>query len=191
MTSPHLPMAPAERILSDGIELYTRRTGPLSLKETYRDRTVTAVCDECDRRQLRRHLVKKVKLGLTCCFNGCKPADAYLAAEAKVDASIAALNLPHETLRSKVEKWTAANGRPELAPPAPPPSGFVLKSCRCCGRDFTHEAWLKLKLLEVKETTEDGVVELHDMRNCECGSTLLLVSEREKGTGIYYRGGGR
>lgn len=118
-------------------------------------------------------------------------ADEEYVDTSRAEADDDALGIHRNQLATFRRNVRAGEARAPLAPPAPPPSGRIVKECRCCGAKHTHEAWLRLDILEVKETTEDGIVELHDMRNCSCGSTLLLVSEREKGTGIYYRGGGR
>lgn len=186
--------APANHILSDSIELYARRTGPLTIAETYRNADVTAQCDLCERRMLKRHLLFVVKLGVTKCFNGC-------ATTARMEEELRVAKNATEREREDVSGAMAAaralnrkyERRASLAPaPAPVPTpkpSPVLKTCRCCGAKYTHADWLRLPMLSVSEVTEDGVVELHDMRNCACGSTLLMISEREKGTGIYYREG--
>lgn len=189
---PPPPVAPAQMLLSDGIELHARRTGPLTIAESYRNPDVVAQCDLCERIRLKRHLVRAVKLGIVKCHAGCA-ATSKMEAELR-DAKNAA-QLDAENLATAANWGRALDRKHErraksLAPmPAPSKPEPVLKTCGCCKQTFTHAQWLRLDMLEVKEVTEDGVVELHDMRNCECGSTLLMISEREKGTGIYYREG--
>lgn len=63
-----------------------------------------------------------------------------------------------------------------LSPPviryAPPP---IVKSCACCGRTFTASSWLSLKYVGQQDDGEGGWLNL---RNCPCGSTLAVESER-------------
>lgn len=162
---------------------------PLSAAEHHRDRTVTRTCSHCGRRMLCRDLVDS-RSGIRCLNKTkCNAANGgdfdEVAERAEREAYLS--HAPSETLRSKMATWRAANGTHVAA--APTPTGNVISTCGCCGRTDTHESWATLKFLDAKDVTDEGVTTHEEMRNCVCGSTRMVVSDRE-GL-VYYRGGGQ
>jgi len=51
------------------------------------------------------------------------------------------------------------------------------KACKCCGALYTVETFGRLTLCGHKETVDDGVKYLETLRNCTCGSTLMVGTE--------------
>jgi hypothetical protein len=48
---------------------------------------------------------------------------------------------------------------------------YVVKTCRCCRRDYTEASWAKLARVGLMSDGEGGALSL---RNCVCGSTLAM-----------------
>lgn len=174
-----------DREILHAIDDRTPRVGPLSPAEKHLDPKVTAECSKCGLKKLKRYLVEG-RFGPECRLVCGAAPDDFTRAEVRTEASIDALLLPAETTRSRMAKWRAANGVPERAPAA---DTEVINQCRCCGRAFTRTTWATLKLLSAKEVVDEGVTTFEEMRNCVCGSTRMVVSDRE-GL-VYYRGGAK
>ncbi len=52
--------------------------------------------------------------------------------------------------------------------------GCILKTCKTCGAKYTPSAWMQLIQVGYQKSEDmDG-----EMRNCSCGSTLLLITRR-------------
>lgn len=173
-----------DREILRAIDDRTPRVGPLSPAEKHFDLKVTAVCGKCGLRKLKRYLVEG-RFGPQCRLVCGSAPDAYLGREAKVDASIEALHLPHETMRSKMAKM--AEARVSLPLPARDDSK-VINQCRCCGRADTRATWAELTLLGAKQVREDDdTLVFEEMRNCKCGSTRMVVTTSDGRS--YYREG--
>jgi hypothetical protein len=175
-----------DREILHAIDDRTPRVGPLSPAEKYRDPKVTAECSKCGLLKLKRYLVEG-RFGPECRLVCGSAPDEFGARDVRTEASIDALHLPHETLRSKLAKFSESRESRVLL--APVVDSKIINTCRCCGRADTHETWSTLKLLSAKDVTDEGVTTHEEMRNCVCGSTRMVVSDRE-GL-VYYRGGGQ
>jgi two-component system cell cycle response regulator DivK len=88
--------------------------------------------------------------GCDACF--CKPFDAF-------------------ALDSVLHVLTTARARPRRPEP-----NTIVKRCGC-GREYTQQAWLALPLRGRMHTPGGGLVV--DLRNCTCGSSIVLPASGE------------
>ncbi len=70
----------------------------------------------------------------------------------------------------------------------------IVKRCGCCGRSYDRAGWSQLSFLHTQVIEADGEtgapVELHEVRNCVCNSTIMadvrvLMTDEEKKEGVW------
>jgi len=51
----------------------------------------------------------------------------------------------------------------------------IIKICSCCGKSYTRAAWKKLPLVAANYDVVGDGVEVLELRNCSCNSTISIV----------------
>lgn len=156
---------------------------PLSASEMHRDKTVTRTCSHCGRRMLCRDLVES-RQGIRC-INKTKCALANGVVDTSLDERAEADDDAQGIHRNQLANFRrgARAGRPVAPVRAADADATIIKTCTCCARTFTRAQWRALELLSAQDVTDEGVTTHEEMRNCgDCGSTLMVVSDRERTT---------